>query len=394
LFNSLHYLYSFDNRLGGGIHAPLSICKYLTDADQPNEIIAPFAPGDDISPLNSTYAKLKSHRFPKSGPRNAWYSRAINPWLKSNLHRFQIAEVHCVWSLSALQTARRCIAAGVPYLVRPHGALDPFDVTKNSLIKRLLGPLLIRRFLSNSIGVVCTASMEAERLITYGAEPNRFVVPLPVVLPDQMGDRSRFRTKHGISEDAPVVLFLSRIDYKKGLDFLVPALGRLKDEFPGLRFVLAGTGTVEYSRLVQQWIDEAGLRSHTIEVGFVTGLDKQDAFAAADVFALPSLNENFGMVNVEAMHAGLPLVISNQVYIHQEIEAGGAGLVCETNVESVTEILRKALSSPGQLKQMGQAGTRLVQRLYRPSVATENLVELYERLIGNKLATLNGNGER
>jgi glycosyltransferase involved in cell wall biosynthesis len=200
-------------------------------------------------------------------------------------------------------------------------------------------------------------------------------------LADISGDGQTFRKKHGIPCDAIVVLFLSRVDYKKGLDFLIPALSLLKREFPRLWFVLAGTGTPEFSEKVHGWLSENNILSFTKEVGFVSGQDKCNTLAAADIFALPSQNENFGIVNIEAMHAGLPLLISDQVYICKEIEEAGAGVVCHPNVHSVTEKLRNLLGGDIDLKQMGKRGQDLVRRLYRPEAATAALLELYAQIL-------------
>jgi glycosyltransferase involved in cell wall biosynthesis len=198
------------------------------------------------------------------------------------------------------------------------------------------------------------------------------------------GSRRAFRGKHQIPIDAQVILFLSRVDYKKGLDFLIPALGDLKLAFPRLWFVLAGTGTPDFMSRVQGWVDEYHIRPFTRMVGFLSGQDKLDAFAAADIFALPSLNENFGIVNIEAMHAGLPLLISDEVYICREIENAGAGLVCRPSVRSVTDKLRGLLGGVVDLRQMGARGRDLVRRCYLPEVATEALIRLY----GETLASL------
>jgi glycosyltransferase involved in cell wall biosynthesis len=224
--------------------------------------------------------------------------------------------------------------------------------------------------------------MEAKRAFTYGAKVRRLVVPLPVVLPVDPGDGCAFRRRHKIPEDAVVVLFMSRIDYKKGLEFLIPALGRLRAEFPQLWFVLAGAGKALFEAQVQDCITEHGVKARSSKVGFIFGRDKQDALAAADVFALPSMRENFGIVLIEAMHVGLPVLISDEVYIHEEIRDAGAGLVCRPETSSVTETLRRLLGSAAERAAMGARGRELVQRRYRPEAATELLVRTYQDTLG------------
>ena len=375
--SSLHCLFSYDNKLGGSVHAALNVCKYLAKGNQPVEVVAPYEGKDDIKYLADSYPDVTCHQVARSFPKRFSNSSELAIWLRANLQRFQIVEIHGVWVLATWQVVRICQQLGKPYFIRPHGSLDPFDLQKRAVLKRCLGPLYVRWLLRNAAGVICTATLEAERLVTYGSKPRRFVLPLPVPLPASDGEGPPFRLKHGIPLDAQVVLFLSRVDYKKGLDFLIPALGGLKSTFPRLWFVLAGTGTPDFLAKVHGWLKEHNVRSFTSEVGFVSGQDKLDAYAAADLFALPSLNENFGIVNIEAMHAGLPLLISEEVYIRREIEEAGAGLVCHPGVQSVTAGLRELLGGAIDLKKMGACGRQLVQSRFRPEAATRALVDLY-----------------
>ncbi len=379
--SSLHCLFGYDNKLGGAVHAALNVCKYLSQGDQPVETVAPYGVMDDIGYLADSYAEVNCHLVARSFPSRYHNSRELGAWLQANLSRFQVVEIHSVWTLAALHTARACQRLGIPYFVRPHGSLDPFDLQKHAWLKRCLGPIYIRWLLRHAAGVICTVELEVERLETYGARPRCHAMPLPVPLSDHDGDGRKFRLQHDIPDDALVILFMSRVDYKKGLDFLIPALGRLRKEFPKLWFVLAGTGTPDYTQKVKEWIRNHRLEDVTREVGFVTGPEKLDCLAAADIFALPSLNENFGIVNIEAMHAGLPLLISDEVYIRREIEAGGAGLICRPAVDSVEQSLRPLMDGSIDRGQMGARGRALVQQRYRPEAATQALVDLYSQIL-------------
>lgn len=380
LIPSLHCLFSYDNRLGGSVHAALNVCKYLAAEGQPVEMVAPYSTTDDVDYLQDSYPELTCHRVARSFPARYCNSRELGAWLEKNLPRFKVVEIHGIWVLATWQAAQTCLKLGVPYIIRPHGSLDPFDLQKRALLKKCLGPIYVRWLLRNAAGIVCTANLEAERLVTYGANPIRHAMPLPVPLPVTSGNGHAFRKTHGIPADAFVVIFLSRVDYKKGLNFLIPALGRLKSEYPRLWFVMAGTGTSEFGIQVQRWLAENNVAGFTSQVGFISGQDKLDAFAAADIFALPSLNENFGIVNIEAMHAGLPLLISDEVYISQEIAESGAGVICKTSVDSVVEKLREMLNGSIDLKAMGERGRALVQRRYRPEAATKALIDLYSQV--------------
>ena len=371
---------SYEDEHGGSVHAPLSVCKYLNQQGHPAEIIAPYDGKDNDRYLADLYPEVPAHRAARCFPRRYSNSAQLWTWLQRNLPRFDLVEIHGIWVLSSYLTALQCRQHAIPYLVRPHGSLDPFDLRKHARLKKRLGPWAVRWLLNGARAIVCTATREADLLESYGSQCRRQVVSLPVTLPTASGDRVGFRQRWSIPESAPVVLFLSRLNYKKGLDVLIPAIARLLPDFPDLVLVVAGRGEASFERHLDEIIQSAGIAKSVRKTGFLTGQPKVDALSAADGFALPSLNENFGIVNVEAMHAGLPLVISDQVYIGREVVEAGAGILCQHEVESVAESLRVLLSNPEAAKEIGRNGQRAVAERFHPRSATDALLRLYREL--------------
>ena len=363
----------------------MNICRYLGAHGQPVESVASYAPSDETDYLGRTYPDFPKHRVARSFPKRYNDSTELTPWLAKNLGRFDVVGLHGVWVLTTVRAARACQRAGKPYFVHAHGSLDPFDLRKHKLLKRLLGPIFIRPMLARSAGVVCTARREADVLETYGATPSRFSVPLPVVPVAATPEaRSAFRAKHKIPQDALVVLFLSRVDYKKGLEFLIPSLAAAKKKHPSLWFVMAGSGDAEFTAGIRRLAQESGILPWMTETGFVSGPDKQGALSAADLFALPSLNENFGIVLVEALSAGLPLLVSDQVYIHGEVAEAGAGAVCKASVASCQEVLLGMLADPRRLREMGTRGRALAEGPFSVLGATDGLLDVYASALDDK----------
>jgi glycosyltransferase involved in cell wall biosynthesis len=379
----LHVIDRLDRRLGGSVAATLGICKFLKLAQVDVEACGSIGPDDVLDHLDTEFGDFPIHRFARSFPRRYAGSIQFYRWLDQAIAKYDLIEIHAIFSAFTLQAGKICRNHRKPYIIRPHGSLDPFDLRKHALLKRLVGPVLVRPLLAGANLLLATAALESERLVLYGATVEKAVIPLPILLDDEHGSRNSFRNRHNIPLDAQVVLFLSRLDYKKGLEFLIPALARLKQKFPRLWFVLAGSGDPAYVKKTEQVLAEFNTSEFTRRIGFVTGQEKRDAFAAADIFALPSLNENFGIVNIEAMQAGLPLLISDQVYICREIEAAGSGIICSPSVNSVAEKMEEMLSGATDLKLMGQRGHGLVQRCYRPEVATQSLIEVYRKILGH-----------
>ena len=116
-------------------------------------------------------------------------------------------------------------------------------------------------------------------------------------------------------------------------------------------------------------------------VGFLEGAQKARTFASSDIFVLPSYDENFGIAAAEAMAAGLPVVVSDQVGISPEIQEYGAGLVVQCDANSLKEGLKKLINDPELCLKMGRQGQQLVRDRYHPEVVGAKLLSLYTKII-------------
>ena len=378
---SLHVLSTLDKNYGGPVLATMSTCKYLNQAGHPAEVVATYAPGDEIDYLATLYPEVPVHTFPRSFPQRYANSVRMVRWLVKELPNYDIVDIHGIFTFTSVHAARICRRTRTPYVIRPHGSLARVDLRKHATLKRFVGPTFVRPMLAGARAALLTALLEAQELVTYGAHVKGLVVPGAVLLPEGTGDGLGFRRRHKIPTDALVVLFMGRFHHVKGLQFLIPALCKLRAEFPRLWFVMAGSGDPAFSARVEAWIKELNVLPITTRPGFLAGQDKLDALAAADVFVMPSLSENFGSVLVEAMQAGLPLVLSDGIYIHKDIQAAGAGLVCRPETSSVTEMLRRLLGSERERRAMSDCGRHLASQRFRPEASTQLLVRTYRDLL-------------
>ena len=372
---ALHVVPSLDDHMGGSVHAAVSLAAHLGARDDVDTVLASTErPGDDHAYLDRVAPDVPVHRFARTWPEGRFQSKGLARWLDDTVSTFDLVHLHGVFHAPALHVRRACRAAGVPYVLQPHGQLDPFDLAKHRLQKQLYGPVAVRPLVAGAQVVVCTTDLEAERLVTYGASTPTAVVPLPVS-PPGAGDGPAFRSRHAIPADVPVVLFLSRLDVKKGLDVLVEAMADL-DAW----LVVAGSGDPEVAAALDRSLADGALGRRTVRTGFISGSDKADAFAAADVFALPSRNENFGIVVVEAMAAGVPVVVSDETYLHGEIAAAGAGVVCRPEAASCREALEVLVADPARRAEAGGRARVLVEERFAPAAATEAMVGVYRSL--------------
>jgi glycosyltransferase involved in cell wall biosynthesis len=175
------------------------------------------------------------------------------------------------------------------------------------------------------------------------------------------------------------LLFLSRLDPKKGLDLLIAAFARVRNQHPGALLVIAGDGSPAFVQDLKQQSRRLGVESAIEWAGFLKDSVKDKAFRQADIFVLPSYSENFGVAVVEAMGAGLPVIVSDQVGLHQEIARAEAGLVTQCTVDSVEQAILRLLQDPGLRVSMARRSIELAQTFSREAVA-QQFVQLYARI--------------
>lgn len=314
-----------------------------------------------------------------SSPARFANSNEAAQWLANNYSQFDLVLIHGIWTAISMRSALFLRRKRRPYVMIPHGSLDPFDLQKKSLAKRLLGPLIIRKVLAGSSSVLCSTQRSADHLVDYGAKCQRKVLPWPVLPVNIQISRQEARKQLMIRDDEFVILSLGRINYKKGFAVLLPAVKRLVQVNPKTRLLIAGPDSGGYKKVVKRMINQLGLQDNITFFPLVTGDEKVRLLRAADCFALPSLNENFGRVLVEAMQQGLPCVISNNVYICNELEKGGAAMVCNYDEIEVFAALQKISDGP-EIRAEMSANAMLVARFFEPEALKERYVTMLNDL--------------
>lgn len=317
------------------------------------------------------------------------YKFSINllNWLAQNHQHYDLAHIHALFSPVSSTAARTARKHQLPYILRPLGTLDPADLQKKRQLKQLYASVLEGPNLQQAAAIHFTSEQEAKISERFGSTAQDLVLPLGVSLPESFG--ADVKAKFGIPMDKPIVLFMSRIDRKKGLDLLIPALEQLSD----FHFVLAGGNPQDpdYEASIRQQIENSSLRDRTTITGFITGGDKTALLQTADVFVLPSYYENFGIAVAEAMSAGTPVVISDQVHIWKEIQQAEAGWVSSCAVEDLTETLRLALSDRAELQRRGRLAQQHAKENYSWDAIATQMIQAYESLKRNAVLPVVGN---
>ena len=313
------------------------------------------------------------------------FSLDLLNWLKRHACEFDLAHIHALFSPVSSAAATICRQQKLPYILRPLGTLDPADLRKKQLLKKLYAAIIERQNLASAAAIHFTSDQEAKISSRFGVNTQDLVIPLGVVPPKFTNDKqdSLVRNQLGIPSHVPVILFMSRIDPKKGLNLLIPALEKLLAIGCNFHFVLAGTNPQDpdYEQNIISQIQNSPLRSHSTITGFVTGELKASLLQAADVFVLPSYYENFGIAVAEAMVAGIPVVISDQVHICHQIRESESGWVGELNVQVLVNLLQEALENPQERQRRGLNAQQYALQNYSWNAIARQTIAAYQQIL-------------
>lgn len=381
----LHVIPSLAARDGGPAKAAVEMCRELLRRGEHPEIYTTNADGEgylDV-PLGRPIAVRGVYvtYFPINGGHYYKFSWSMAAALRANVPLYDVVHINSLYQFPSTIAAHYCRKYGVPYIVRPHGTLDPYLYQRHPLRKRIYETLVERRNLANAAAVHFTSTEEMELAKSLDLRFRGVVAPLglettrngPADSQAAAATRAEFAGKK-------IVLFMSRINFKKGLDILARAFGEVHRRRKDAHLVIAGPDNDGYSGTVRKCLKEAGVSDAVTFVGMVLNERKSALLSCADLFVLPSYSENFGIAVVEAMAAGLPVVISNRVNIWREIQEANAGLVVHTDPSELARAILELLDNSALARQLGERGCRLARTHFSWETAGDKLVDIYRRI--------------
>ena len=302
----------------------------------------------------------------------------LTRWLRKHVCEYDLVHIHALFSYASVAAAFFAKSAGVPYVVRPLGTLNQWGMrNRHRFLKKMSFRLIESSILRGAACVQFTSEQEALEARLLGVDHNPIVIANPVE-PSLLGvTRGGFRAAYPELDNRTIVLFLSRLDAKKGLDLLLPAFVSVRRKHPDAILVIAGDGDAMFVADLKEKARRLGIDSGIIWAGFLRGEAKNAVLADADIFVLPSYSENFGVAVVEAMGAGIPVIVSDQVGIHREVSGAEAGLVIQCVPEQLEMALTKMIADRQFRKKMGR-NARELACLFAPEIVTDQLIETYE----------------
>lgn len=320
-------------------------------------------------------------RFPLDGSARLARSSRLREFLLHQVPAHDVVQIQGLWQSPGHQAAAACRKFKIPYVVAPHGMLDEKSLRMGSRhLKRLSWWLADGPMYKGAAAVQCLNAAE-ERVSPW-------LSGLPVVhiangvddhIFADMPPQGAFRARYFADQPtARVVLFLSRIHPKKGLDRFLPLWPSVVGAVPDARLAIAGTGDVAHVQAIKDQIAQLGIGNSVQMVGQLNGRDKWQALRDADVFILPSSGLDYSMAITEAMAAGCPVVITRACQF-DEVESSGAGVI--TADDSMSAFAAGVISVlQADHGQMGAAGRKLVGDHYLWPKIADQLEDLYHRL--------------
>lgn len=290
--------------------------------------------------------------------------------------RPDVFHTNCCWMPVSALTAMLAHDAGYKVVYTPHGMLEPYAIARHYWTKKLPAILMFQRKGLQVCDLIhSTAETEKTNLLRLGWNDRVCVIPNCVQIDDIEMKRSWKRKKK--------VLFLSRVHPKKGVYFLIEAVGQMKGDFAGYTFTIAGPGEEAYVKELKAQAERFGVADLFDFIGPVYAEDKWPLYREADLFVLPTWSENFGIVVPEALASGTP-VMTTVGTPWAELNEVGCGWCTEIGTEPTKEALHKFLScSEAELERMGRRGRKLVEEKYTSEAISRQFVNMYKSLMEN-----------
>ena len=377
-FRVLHVIPGLDPRDGGPPASVSRLALAQKAAGVRVRVLTAAAAGSDRRVIDRLRAGGVPVDVLPAGGRVSGRVAAGRRWTAEGVRAVAQADavhLHGLWEEAQPRVALAARRAGVPYVVSPRGMLAPWSLARGRVKKLVYFEARVRRMLDAAAAVHVTTAEEGRLFAPLGLAAPRVTVPNGVnphefAAPDAAAFRASVPQLKG--HRGPLAVFLGRLHPVKGLEELIPAFASLAGSggpAAGAKLALVGPGDARYAAKLRRLAARCGAGDAVAFCGMRHGADRANALAAADLFTLPSHQENFGVAAAEALACGTPVLLGEGVNLAAEVAGAGVGAVCATERGALAEELRRWLSDPAACRRAGERARRFAARYHEDAVA-------------------------
>jgi glycosyltransferase involved in cell wall biosynthesis len=367
---------------GGPSKSVIELVQALGNCGIDIDLVTTTANGSEqLDVPTQTWLNEKSYRiqyFPYWDVFDYKISFSLTRWLFKNITNYDLVHTNTIFSYPLLPAYWACQLNRIPYIITPRGMLEPWALAYKAWKKKFYFVLLEKPALSNASAIQMLADAEAK-----GIEPLNLKTPV-VIIPngihrqefENLPSPEIFYQHFPQTRHKTLILFLGRIDPKKGLDLLSSAFPQVHNQFPQTHLIIAGQDNIGFSQTVQNYFARAGCLDHVTFTGMLSGPLKLAALSASSLYVAPSYSEGFSMSVLEGMASGLPCVITTGCNFPEAAEAKVAKVV-PIDAKAIALALLDCLQNPEQAKMMGKQARQFIFEHYTWDKIAAQMEQVY-----------------
>ena len=371
---------------GGPSKSVIELAQALGESGIDVDLVSTNANGKDVidEPIK-TWIQRDNYRvqvFPCKIIGDYKLSVSITQWLLKNVRNYDLVQTNAIFSVPNLPAYLACRWNNIPYVVIPRGMLEPWALSYKAGKKKIYYNLFEKPALQKASALQMLASTEAQQIQPLNLKSPLVISPNGVHRKDfeTLPTSQKFYDQFPEIKGKKLILFLGRIDPKKGIDLLADALGRIRPKFPGTHLVIAGPDNIGFLPTAKKYFADNHCLDSVTFTGILTGEIKYSALAAADCYIAPSYSEGFSMSVLEGMAAGLPCIITTGCNFPEAAQANAAHVV-EIDANAIADALVTYLTNPDAAAAMGKQARQFIFQNYTWDQIAKNLHEVYQKIL-------------
>jgi glycosyltransferase involved in cell wall biosynthesis len=298
-------------------------------------------------------------------------------WLDENVSKFDLVHIHGIFNFPSVSAGIVCYKHRIPYIITLHGMANEWGM-KTKKYRKLISFLLFERnLIKNAQAIHLTSIEEHNDFKNLKISSKTVTIPIPVKSLNSSNNKI-LNKKHSRSA-SKTVIFIGRIHPIKNLESLIYAI--YDERLSNFTLLICGDGDINYIKKLKQLAKKLGLEARVIWHGFINEDKKLSLLQSSDLLALPSFSESFGISAIEALSAGLPLVLNKNVANAKNLGKAKLAFVCDESPASIAEGMLQMADKKSN--SFSRKATTYFSRHFNETFVANEMSNLYKRIINN-----------